>query len=304
MGGVNAKWPVLTLVAAGAVLAVWMNVSTPQTHQGMGAPPHGLRSLFLPEIGRCAAGGYAGAAARNAGTLHSLSWAPFRRAELGWETYVPLIAHEIGSTCSPTSSGFASALARWQRSHHLRDSGEFDAAVFARMNGVWQLVRPLAMRGAGCPAPADESTLANGRPGEGYSGKPVQLTPDAFAAYRRLVRDARAEDPAIRADPRYLTIVSAYRSPAHDAERCATENNCEGIVRARCSVHSTGRAIDFYVGEAPGYDPTSTADPNRLVMSRSPAYLWLVANARNYGFIPYPFEPWHWEWVGDGYQSW
>ena len=59
-----------------------------------------------------------------------------------------------------------------------------------------------------------------------------------------------------------------------------------------------GRAMDLYVGQAPGYGPDSTADPNRLVMSKSPAYRWLVANAHRYGFVPYAFEPWHWEWIG------
>ena len=34
-------------------------------------------------------------------------------------------------------------------------------------------------------------------------------------------------------------------------------------------------------------------------MSRTPAYRWLVANADRFGFVPYPFEPWHWEWTGE-----
>jgi LAS superfamily LD-carboxypeptidase LdcB len=34
-------------------------------------------------------------------------------------------------------------------------------------------------------------------------------------------------------------------------------------------------------------------------MTQSPAYRWLALNARNYGFVPYAFEPWHWEWIGD-----
>ena len=57
--------------------------------------------------------------------------------------------------------------------------------------------------------------------------------------------------------------------------------------------------MDLYVGQAPGFGPDSSADPNRLFMSRTPTYRWLVANADRFGFVPYPFEPWHWEWTGE-----
>jgi LAS superfamily LD-carboxypeptidase LdcB len=33
-------------------------------------------------------------------------------------------------------------------------------------------------------------------------------------------------------------------------------------------------------------------------MTRQPTYRWLVRNAGRFGFVPYVFEPWHWEWVG------
>ena len=55
-----------------------------------------------------------------------------------------------------------------------------------------------------------------------------------------------------------------------------------------------------YPGQpAPGYPPESSDDANRLYESRTPAYLWLVANAGRFGFVSYPFEPWHWEWTGE-----
>jgi D-alanyl-D-alanine carboxypeptidase len=110
---------------------------------------------------------------------------------------------------------------------------------------------------------------------------------------------ARIEDSRIAVDPRNLTIFSAYRSPASDAARCIADNNCNGVVRATCSPHRTGLAVDLYVGQAPGFGPDSSADANRLFMSRTPTYRWLVANADRYGFVPYPFEPWHWEWTGE-----
>jgi hypothetical protein len=57
--------------------------------------------------------------------------------------------------------------------------------------------------------------------------------------------------------------------------------------------------MDLFLGAAPGYPPDSSADPNRLYQSRSNAYLWMVAHARQFGFVNYPFEPRHWEWTGE-----
>lgn len=310
---VRKQWLRLTVVGAGIALAVYWNASQPP-----GPPPvvdtPTPEEAALPGLARnnaagpwrnenCAEARFSHAAFENARSLHSLNWAPFRRSERGWETYSALIGSEIGTRCGPTTPGFASALSRWQTARGLTPTGEVDAETFAFMKGVWQDERPFVRRTGGCPAPPNEATLASSRPDEGYGGKHVQLVPGAFDAYRRMVRDARREVPAIRADPRYLQIFSAYRSPAYDAARCARDGNCNGIVRAKCSPHRTGRAMDLYVGQAPGYGPDSTADPNRLVMSKSPAYRWLVANAHRYGFVPYAFEPWHWEWIGDPQSS-
>ena len=33
--------------------------------------------------------------------------------------------------------------------------------------------------------------------------------------------------------------------------------------------------------------------------SRTAVYRWMVANAARFGFVNYPFEPWHWEWTGE-----
>ena len=305
---VRDKWVALAGVAGAAVLAVYWNASQPPvddvvvptpTHAQTAQPnlrPGDAAGPWGQE--NCAEARYAHAAFENASSLHDLDWAPFRRPERGWNIYAELIAAEIGTRCGPTTPGFASALARWQKARGLEATGQVDAATFAFMKGVWQEQRPFVRRSGGCPNPPNEAFLASGRPEEGYGGKHVQLLPGAFAAYRRMVADAKRENPAIARDPRYLQIFSAYRSPSYDAARCARDNNCNGIVRAKCSPHRTGRAMDLYVGQAPGYGPDSTADPNRLVMSKSPAYRWLVANAHRYGFVPYAFEPWHWEWIG------
>ena len=245
--------------------------------------------------------GPAAAAQANAASLRTLRWAPFGRAETGWETYAPLVARELRTACPPQSPGFAAALAAWQATQRLPSDGVLTAPVFNRLKGVIQTRRPfvrLSAQGV-CPNPPPDTDLANAARAEGYAGKAIQLRPGALAAYRRMAAAARAEDPEIAADQRNLTIFSGYRSPVADAARCAREGNCNGIVRATCSPHRTGLAMDLYVGQAPGFGPDSTADPNRLFMSRTPAYRWLVANADRFGFVPYPFEPWHWEWTGE-----
>jgi LAS superfamily LD-carboxypeptidase LdcB len=174
------------------------------------------------------------------------------------------------------------------------------AATFEPMRIDQMLRRPfvVATRQGQCPAPPPPSGLAAAKPQETYDGMTIQLRQGALEAYRRLVAAAREADPGIAADPQLLTLISGYRGPADEAARCA-DGACNRRERATCSPHRTGLAMDLYLGAAPGYRPDSSADANRLYMSRTPAYRWLVANAGRFGFLPYPFEPWHWEWTGE-----
>jgi len=240
------------------------------------------------------------AAQTNASSLETLAWAPFGRSETGWATYAPLIGREIGAACAPDTPGFAAALAAWAASQGLSSSGALTPVLFAQLKSVIQMRRPFVRISAQgvCPNPPPASALAWASATEGYGGKLVQLRAGALAAYRRLAAAAR-QDPQIAADPRNLTLFSGFRDPAADAGRCARERNCNGVQRATCSAHRTGLAIDVYVGQAPGFGPDSSAEPNRLYMSRTATYRWLVANAGRFGFVPYPFEPWHWEWTGE-----
>jgi LAS superfamily LD-carboxypeptidase LdcB len=57
------------------------------------------------------------------------------------------------------------------------------------------------------------------------------------------------------------------------------------------SPHFSGRALDLYVGG----EPVSTRDDNRALQTKTPVYRWLVKNAARFGFQPYFYEPWHWE---------
>jgi LAS superfamily LD-carboxypeptidase LdcB len=92
---------------------------------------------------------------------------------------------------------------------------------------------------------------------------------------------------------KFLRIVSAYRSPEYQAALRKKEPSAGRGQLAKFSAHSTGQAMDIYVGG----EPVSTKDPNRIIQVQTPAYKWLVKNAAKFGFYPYFYEPWHWEYV-------
>ena len=243
--------------------------------------------------------GRSDAAAQNARNLDTLAIAPFHRSEAGWAVYEPLVAREAATACAAATPGFAKALGHWQRTHGLAPTGVLDATTLSGVMLVWQHRRGFVIASAhGCPPGADEASLSLVPARNSYAGKTLGLIPPALAAYQAMMAAARAEVPAIAHDPRLLTIFSAYRSPDADAARCAAENNCQGVVRTTCSAHRTGTAMDLFLGAAAGYGPDSSADSNRLYISRGPAYRWMARNAGRFGFAPYPFEPWHWEWNG------
>ena len=234
----------------------------------------------------------------NQTSLTNLAWSPFGRPESGWATYAPLVAREIGTACPPDSAGFARDYARWQARMKVTADGVFKPGDFERLRAMLMLRRPfvqLTSKGA-CPVSPDPSTLAAARPDEAYGGKLIQLRPGALAAYRRMVAAARAQGLARQAP--LLQLVSGYRGPAEEAARCE-DGSCNTLTRANCSAHRTGLALDLYLPPAMGHDPVSTAEDDRRHMTASPEYRWLVANAGSFGFLPYPFEPWHWAWTGD-----
>jgi LAS superfamily LD-carboxypeptidase LdcB len=240
-------------------------------------------------------------AAQNAMSLATATVAPFGRIEAGWKIYAPQIAHTIGTPCAPDTQDFAATLASWQRQHRLPATGTVNAVTIVAMKTSWQKARPFVVafeKGMPCPAAPAEATLAEITAREGWFGKISKLDPQALAALRKMVAAARAEDPRIAHDGQLMQIVSAFRSPEYDAARCAKEKNCNGRVRASCSAHRTGRAVDLNIGALPGHSPVGSDDANRLYQTQTPAYLWLVKNASRFGFVNYVFEPWHWEWVG------
>ncbi|WP_245161680.1 D-alanyl-D-alanine carboxypeptidase family protein [Brevundimonas alba] len=237
----------------------------------------------------------------NAISHYSLEWTPFGPTEWGWETYLPLIQKELGTDCAPGSPVFAKALAEFQYAHALPPTGWFDQATFQTFRGVWQERRPFIMarvREEPCPEPPPLYQLGYLVESEEHADRLTRLLRrDVLEAYRRLVAAARAEVPEVAENPELLQIFSGFRDPEADAARCAAQGNCDGLRRAVCSPHRTGTAVDLYVGQAPGLGVDNTSPASRLHMTRSDTYRWLVRNAGRFGFVPYVYEPWHWEWV-------
>lgn len=248
---------------------------------------------------------FAEAAAKNAQSLSTAQWEPFGYPEVGWETYLPMIQRELGTNCGPGTPVFAQKLAALQTRHKIEADGVFGSGTFQVLKGLWQERRPfiLARLRGECPVAPVSYIMTNlPKKEDTYDREDRRLRGDALKAYRRMIEAAR-RDGVMAGDPKLLTIFSGYRQADVDSERCASEGNCDGRRRATCSPHATGYAVDLNLGFAPGHRIDSTNPKNRLYQTRTRAYRWLVRNADRFGFVPYVFEPWHWEWVGEPHQT-
>jgi hypothetical protein len=126
----------------------------------------------------------------------------------------------------------------------------------------------------------------------GVGGKRIPLHRLAASAWQALVSAARRDgiaaplllpgsgfrDPALQ-ERLWRNALQRYGSP---------EEARKWVAPPGTSAHQTGRAIDFYLGGK--IDSRNVAHLRTL-----PAYRWLVANAKRFGFYPYEREPWHWE---------
>jgi LAS superfamily LD-carboxypeptidase LdcB len=105
----------------------------------------------------------------------------------------------------------------------------------------------------------------------------------------------QTSDGKLAGTEKYLKIISAFRSREYQEKLRRQSPNAGRAGLAVNSPHFTGRALDLYVGG----DPVDTRDANRAFQIHTPVYQWLVRNAERFGFRPYFYEPWHWEYVGD-----
>ena len=266
----------------------------------MAATPATVKKTNRPAPAPVVDAQWAGAAHQNAQLRDGLAWVFGGKTQHGWAIYTPLIAHTVETHADADSADFAQALAHWQRGAGLSASGVLFGDTLYKLVATWQS-RRLKGHGYATPdqllvAPAADFYDAN-RPDEQR-----QVEKETYAAYKRMVAAAVADRSLgldttrtgeFAAGEKYLKIVSAFRSRERQEQLRKQDPQSGRAGLAVNSPHFTGRALDLYVGG----EPVSTKDANRALQTQTRVYRWLVANAERFGFRPYYYEPWHWEYV-------
>jgi hypothetical protein len=239
------------------------------------------------------------AARQNAQLRYQLTWTFGGKQQHGWNIYLPLIKKLIKTNDEPATSKFAAALARWQQKAGRTANGVLDDATLYAMIAEWQAAR-LKDR-----TPATPDQLLTAPISDFYDPTRAeelrQVERRTYAAYQRMVAAAIKErslglahtKTGLAPDEKFLKIVSAFRSREYQEKLRRESPNAGSAGLAVNSPHFTGRALDVYVGG----EPVDTQDPNRTLQIQTPVYQWLVKNAERFGFRPYCYEPWHWEFV-------
>ena len=244
---------------------------------------------------------FASAALRNAELQDSLNWAFGGKSQRGWRLYAPLVGGLIGADGDQTTGGFAAQLSRWQQQRGVAANGILDNSTWSQMVADWQANR---IKDHTYPTPDELVTIPAAECYDPTRAEALRKVERAtYAAYKRMIA-AAAADPALGlqvtgdgglADgEKYFKVISAFRSREYQAQLRAQSPNSGRAGLAVNSPHFTGRALDIYVGG----EPVSTKDDNRAIQTQTKAYRWLVKNAARFGFRPYFYEPWHWEYVG------
>lgn len=241
------------------------------------------------------------AAVRNLALQMELVWEFGRKPQRGWHLYIPLIQQVIETDENVASEGFATALARWQVKSGLAPSGVLDEESLYKMVSDWQDAR---LKQREYP---DPDQLITAPPSDFYHpSRPEELRQierQTYAAYQRLVTAALADpslklsrgaDGGLAPGEKYLKILSSFRTREYQEYLRRQSPNAGRAGLAVNSPHFTGQALDLYVGG----EPVDTSDANRALQIQSRVYLWMVRNAGRFGFRPYFYEPWHWEYVG------
>ncbi|MFN2494164.1 MAG: D-alanyl-D-alanine carboxypeptidase family protein, partial [Pyrinomonadaceae bacterium] len=243
------------------------------------------------------------AAKRNAQLRYELQWLFGRKPQRGWYLYTPLINSLLHADKDPLSTDFAAAVARWQATAGLQPSGVLDEESFYAMISYWQGIR-LKDRSVAQPDQLMTAPIS-----DFYDPtrdvELLRVERQTYAAYKRMVaaavadrslglaRNPKGPKGELAPTEKYLKIVSAFRSPEYQEKLRRETPNAGSAGLAVNSPHLTGRALDLYVGG----DPVDTTDSNRAFQVQTRVYKWLVRNAERFGFRPYFYEPWHWEYV-------
>ena len=244
---------------------------------------------------------FSAAASRNSSLRYDLDWAFGGKQQHGWYLYTPLISRMIETDKDAGSGDFANAISRWQKTTGLQPDGVLDEDTLYQMVSAWQGARLKDK------TPAQPGQLLVAPTSDFYdTSRPDELRQverETYAAYKRMVAAACA-DPSLglkhtasgelAPEEKFFKIVSAFRSREYQDHLRQQSPNSGRAGLAVNSPHTTGRALDLYVGG----EPVETKDANRAIQVQTNAYRWLVQNADKFGFRPYYYEPWHWEYVG------
>ena len=245
------------------------------------------------------------AARRNAQLQTGLEWNFGSKVQHGWSLYTPLIANLIGADADVAASEFAMRLSLWQKENGIEPTGVLDSDTWSQMVSAFQSRRVNARY---YPV---ENQIVTIPVSHCYDpDRPEELRKaerETFSAYKRMLA-AAATDPSLglqvgsdgqlASNEKFLKIISAFRSHEYQEQLRRQSPNSGRAGLAINSTHSTGRALDLYVGG----EPVNTKDENRALQTQSAVYRWLVKNAARFGFQPYFYEPWHWEYVGERQQ--
>ncbi|HYP02361.1 MAG TPA: D-alanyl-D-alanine carboxypeptidase family protein [Pyrinomonadaceae bacterium] len=281
-----------TSVEARRAAEAVMTAATDETQ-----PAAAAEGVPAAETGEAAPAFAEAAAQQNRSLRDGLRWTFGGKQQRGWAIYVPLIQRLIDTEEDAASAGFAARLARWQKSAGLNASGVLDEATLMRMISTWQSRR---RRGSTYPQPDQLFTVP---PAEFWDSSRAddlrKVERQTYAAYKRMLAAAigdsslqlASKNGELAASEKFFKIISAFRSREYQDRLRKLEPGAGRAALAVNSPHFTGRALDLYVGG----EPTITKDSNRLLQTQTRAYRWLVRNAERFGFCPYFFEPWHWE---------
>jgi D-alanyl-D-alanine carboxypeptidase len=243
---------------------------------------------------------FADAAAQNSLLRNELIWEFGKKDQRGWYLYDLLIGKTLNISHDASSGDFASAIAGWQKQKGLSANGVLDENSWMALVTQWQANR-LKDKTA-----ATSDQLLTAPTSDFYDPARLdelrQVERKTYEAYKAMVAAAIA-DPTLKlahtsatelaATEKFFKIISSFRSREYQEKLRRESPNAGSAGLAMNSPHFTGRALDIYVGG----DPVDTKDANRAIQVNTPAYKWLVKNAERFGFRPYFYEPWHWEYV-------
>ena len=278
----NLKLPIGIIVTA---LAVAVSAQSPR-------PVRKTSAVSASPAASTSSAAFTTAATTNATLRNDLTWTFGGKQQRGWYLYELLIGETLNSEHDPTTSDFAASLAKWQKKRGIAADGVLDQDALMAMVSQWQSNR-LKNRTYATP-----DQLLTAPPSDFYDPSRAeelrQVERTTYAAYKEMMAAALA-DPMLKLarNDKYLKIVSSFRSRDYQDNLRRQSPNSGSAGLAVNSPHFTGRALDLYVGGS----PVDTNDANRAIQVNTPVYRWLVKNAGRFGFRPYFYEPWHWEYV-------